>query len=96
MLLRRYFRRLQRRYASRGSASEHEATDDAQALTNGAAEAHDSGAADAAGKLRAVDVPITCINLLRCNMQVCPSCRFTGGVALCQLRGAAVHDRVLR
>ena len=60
----RYFRRLQRRYAAKqgGAAA-------AQPLENGAAAAELSERTESEGQAAALDVPITCINLLRCNMQ---------------------------
>ena len=60
----RYFRRLQRRYA----AAEGEGAAADQAPGNPAPDESTKAERQAA----ALDVPITCINLLRCSMQVRP------------------------
>lgn len=58
----RYFRRLQRRYAADRAPS---------AGTKASGKARSNGAfTKAHGDLEGLQTPITCINLLRCNMQV--------------------------
>ena len=60
----RYFRRLQRRYAANeGGAAAAQTPEDHAAATEDEHKGSDRQAA-------ALDVPITCINLLRCSMQV--------------------------
>jgi len=76
---RRYFRRLQKRYAPAPAVAAALRAADAAAPAAGAARDAGGAARDAAGAHAAngaaggddssLTVPITCVNLLRCNMQ---------------------------
>ncbi len=69
----RYFRRLQRRYFPSGKAQEQklESTEHLEASSS-KEEQNGTIPEDSPEQPASLNTPVTCINLLRCNMQVSP------------------------
>ena len=69
----RYFRRLQRRYTPSGVAQGQEQRPEPTELLEASSskeEQNGSASADPSDQPASLQTPVTCINLLRCNMQV--------------------------
>ena len=69
----RYFRRLQRRYSPSGEAQgQEQRPESTERLEASSSKEEQNGKvpADASKQPASLQTPVTCINLLRCNMQV--------------------------